>query len=46
MNNGSSLLIYLAEASKEEKQTVIKIMKQIPCSGFLGEGETVSLLSI
>jgi ATP-dependent DNA ligase len=35
----------LAEASKDEKQIVIKIIKPIPCSGFLAEGEIVALFS-
>jgi hypothetical protein len=39
------LLKYFAEASKDEKQIVIKIIKPIPCSGFLAEGATVVLLS-
>jgi hypothetical protein len=43
-HNGSAVLKCFAEASKDEKQIVIKITKPIPCSGFPSEGEIVTLV--
>jgi hypothetical protein len=45
-NSGRILLKYFAEASKDEKQIVIKMTKPIPFRGLLAGGKTAGSFCI